>query len=727
MSQIEKKKKDSRFSKWTIKELLQECEAGGLDASDCETKAEIVELLMRTSMNNNPNTVTKKSSTQSIQSSQSNNAPESTQESEQIPNRKTSNAKASTLPSNFNVSNIQTYNQNFPASTTIVLPRFNISTTIPVKSATEKTFIAYVVDIIEKDETRTVLKRYRQFEELHESLKKNFPKDMVPKLTAKKLIGNLNPEFVNKRCNKLQTWLNIVAGLPGIFNTEYMKTFLEQVEVPGKEAFARSKSKSFLATGPLPTATTGSSSPGLGGNTSARNLGVLRKATVTNGVTQEDDAAQKIVLEKIKALQSQLDSAPNSKLSIDLSSLDLPTIPNSLFEHKTVASHLINLDLSNNFITSIPVDIGVTFPNLQGLSFRNNGITKLTKYIKNLSTLVTLDLSKNNIKDNPVEGIDGLPNLMHLNLSSNSISTLPPAIIHCKILQILDISYNSISVIPDTFGETLLTLVELNISHNEVEELPTSIGKLQHLKKLDVSHNKLQDLPVSLLECSSLRNGIVIVEGNPINEQLLIKARAGASQLFGYLEHCLEGWKGKSKLDFSRLSIAEPPPLERNWNQVFQPKTAPDGSSSTVGEQIIVIQQWAVSEIEEAFIPKLSIMKQKLEVSTSLEEAKSYAQLVRELKRIINEASEHNFWIRVNKALSKLSETEKPPEEVPIMKGGDPLVTLKTVTSHVVLQVIVVLKCVLQVLHVSTLPQEIIRIVRVVQQMNKIFQDGPAL
>lgn len=139
MSLMIKKKKDTRYSKWTIKELLQECETNGLDASDCETKAEIIDLLIKTSTNDNPTAVTKKTTIQPLASPQSHNATESTQESETT--LKKNNLKASTLPSGFTISHVQAYNQNLSPSTTMVLPRFAITTTIPVKSATEKAFI----------------------------------------------------------------------------------------------------------------------------------------------------------------------------------------------------------------------------------------------------------------------------------------------------------------------------------------------------------------------------------------------------------------------------------------------------------------------------------------------------------------------------------------------------------------------------------------------------------
>jgi hypothetical protein len=65
-------------------------------------------------------------------------------------------------------------------------------------------------------------------------VKKCYPKRKIPKMTKKKLVGNLDPEFVHKRCKKLETYLNEIAKLPGVFDLQFMKEFVNQTEVPPK-------------------------------------------------------------------------------------------------------------------------------------------------------------------------------------------------------------------------------------------------------------------------------------------------------------------------------------------------------------------------------------------------------------------------------------------------------------------------------------------------------------
>ena len=58
---------------------------------------------------------------------------------------------------------------------------------------------------------RTVLKRYRQFDDLDAALRQNIAdRSNVPALPTKKMIGNMNPQFVRNRCLGLQRYLNQV-------------------------------------------------------------------------------------------------------------------------------------------------------------------------------------------------------------------------------------------------------------------------------------------------------------------------------------------------------------------------------------------------------------------------------------------------------------------------------------------------------------------------------------
>lgn len=108
--------------------------------------------------------------------------------------------------------------------------RFSITSSVPVHSATEKEFTAFLVTIIspaeEDTEPRTILRRYRQFSALNASVVKNYDNADLPHFPKKRLIGNMSQQLVEKRRRKLEIWLQHVSRLPGIEDMLGFITFL---------------------------------------------------------------------------------------------------------------------------------------------------------------------------------------------------------------------------------------------------------------------------------------------------------------------------------------------------------------------------------------------------------------------------------------------------------------------------------------------------------------------
>ena len=104
--------------------------------------------------------------------------------------------------------------------------QFNISGTIPVASAYEKPFTVFIVEMRNARGTLTILKRYRQLLALHHRLAEIYGEDKLPPFPRKKLIGNTDEKFLQKRSRELTQYLQGIVKLEGILKHEEVRTFL---------------------------------------------------------------------------------------------------------------------------------------------------------------------------------------------------------------------------------------------------------------------------------------------------------------------------------------------------------------------------------------------------------------------------------------------------------------------------------------------------------------------
>lgn len=185
--------------------------------------------------------------------------------------------------------------------------------------------------------------------------------------------------------------------------------------------------------------------------------------------------------------------------------------------------NLTELDLSYNFLTILPSEIG-KLTNLTTLDLSHNRLTTLPSEIGKLTNLTTLNISGNNLKTLPFD-IGKLSNLTSLNLSNNKLTTLPVDICKLSNLTALDLSFNYLTALPPEIGKlTNLTLLYLSknqtivapdicklsnltlldLSKNNLKELPPDIGKLTNLTTLDLSLNNLTEIPPDIGKLSNL-------------------------------------------------------------------------------------------------------------------------------------------------------------------------------------------------------------------------------
>lgn len=135
-------------------------------------------------------------------------------------------------------------------------------------------------------------------------------------------------------------------------------------------------------------------------------------------------------------------------------------------------SNLVNLQLGNNYFTSIPSSI--TDCALTYLDMGQNSLTGFSE-ISGMTTLLTLFMDRNSI--NNVSGLETLVNLTYLDLSFNALSSLPSNISALVNLVDLVLNNNTLAALPSTLN-ALVSLINLTIDFNSGISLPSSIGTM---------------------------------------------------------------------------------------------------------------------------------------------------------------------------------------------------------------------------------------------------------
>ncbi|ODQ64709.1 L domain-like protein [Nadsonia fulvescens var. elongata DSM 6958] len=202
---------------------------------------------------------------------------------------------------------------------------------------------------------------------------------------------------------------------------------------------------------------------------------------------------------------------------VNLHNCNLRTIPTILFKN---ASLIENLNLSRNPSIIIPLSFIKGCTNLKRLEFSQNRIRRFPGCLAEMTYLKTLDLSANYIRSLPemlfsrmsnletlqLKGnkLANLPStfknlaesLIFLDLSSNYFDHFPPNVCQMGKLKHLDISFNRILTIPDNVS-TLTNLQQFYLNNNAlINRLPVGFASLVSLKVLDIKYNYLTDIDI---------------------------------------------------------------------------------------------------------------------------------------------------------------------------------------------------------------------------------------
>ena len=228
--------------------------------------------------------------------------------------------------------------------------------------------------------------------------------------------------------------------------------------------------------------------------------------------TIPDSLAHLAQLRDLNLSYNQLTAIPDSvaqhKLlqNLNLSGNQITAIPDSL----TQLTQLQLLFLSDNQITAIP-DSLAQLRLLRFLFLFHNQIAAIPDSLAQLQLLETLHLSRNQITTIP-NSLAQLAQLRSLHLPYNRITAIPDFLAQLAQLQTLEFSGNQITAIPDSLAQ-LAQLQTLTLWNNQITAIPDSVGQLAQLRTLDLSDNRIAAIPGSLAALENLAH--LFLHGNP--------------------------------------------------------------------------------------------------------------------------------------------------------------------------------------------------------------------
>ncbi|CAG2160447.1 unnamed protein product [Oppiella nova] len=167
-----------------------------------------------------------------------------------------------------------------------------------------------------------------------------------------------------------------------------------------------------------------------------------------------------------------------------------------------VESSLIYLDLSHNYLTSVPIQV-MSCENLIEVSFAHNLIRELSVPSMRSVAAKFISLRQIDFSHNPIKHIDNksvIFSAQHLNslkLNNVSLATIP--VLHFPQLTHLEVSHNQISLIDPQSMAMCREIRHLDLSHNFLQDVPRYLWKyMTKLQTLLLQYN-----PIDILDTSS--------------------------------------------------------------------------------------------------------------------------------------------------------------------------------------------------------------------------------
>lgn len=162
--------------------------------------------------------------------------------------------------------------------------------------------------------------------------------------------------------------------------------------------------------------------------------------------------------------------------------------------------NLIVLDLSRNFIDTLPPNLLSGLKTLEKLYLHGNGLNSVAdRALEGLVSLTTIRFSDNQLTSLPPELFSDTKELKEIYLSNNTITVLAPGLFSDLVkLLVLDLSYNELTsdwINTSTFSG-LKRLVYLDFSHNRVSKMEIALFRdLHNLQILKMQDNYIEHIP----------------------------------------------------------------------------------------------------------------------------------------------------------------------------------------------------------------------------------------
>ena len=169
---------------------------------------------------------------------------------------------------------------------------------------------------------------------------------------------------------------------------------------------------------------------------------------------------------------------------------------------------LREIDLSGNQLSALPPNVFNKSQQLEKLFLQNNSLTLITSELfSSLSQLKVLNLSRNSISSHLIstQTFAGLTGLTVLDLSYNKLTKLDGDIFSKLVsMQQLFVDHNQIHRVNPNALSTLIQLQVLDLSYNKVTTLSSVLDQLTSLTSLKLDNNKIQDLNNASIKCENM-------------------------------------------------------------------------------------------------------------------------------------------------------------------------------------------------------------------------------